>query len=234
MGEFRYPQFCPFARAAEILAPRWTILILRNLAGGPQRFSDLRIGLQGISSSTLSQRLEALTEHGLIARRTLPPPAAAEVYELTEVGRALTPAMIELARFGARFMEPPQEGDQVEASWARSALVLFKRWEASPPVALEIRIEEGGGEALAVTVRGGPDGTSVENLADAPVDARLGTDPATLLGALLGHFPVGDAVTDGRIRLEGDATAAARLPDLFDLDRRRLGLPSDAPETPSP
>lgn len=233
MNDFRYPQFCPFARAAEILGNRWTILILRNMSFGPQRFSDLRAGLAGISASVLSQRLEELVARGILRRRTLPPPAASVVYELTEAGRALTPVMIELARWGARFMEPPEPGDQVEPGWARASLVLFKRWDATPDVALELRIT-GEGEDVVVTARGGPDGTSVENAGGGAVDAVLRLPPAALICALLGHFAIHEAIADGRIALEGDARAAARLPELFDLDRRRLGLRSGAPEPPSP
>jgi DNA-binding HxlR family transcriptional regulator len=233
LSEFRYPQFCPFARAAEILGHRWTILILRNMSFGPQRFSDLRAGLAGISASVLSQRLEELVARGILQRRTLAPPAASVVYELTEAGRALTPVMIELARWGARFMEPPRPGDQIEPGWARAALVLFKRWDPTPPVTLELHIA-GAPEDVVVTARGGPDGTSVENAGGGGADAVLRLAPAALICALLGHFEIGDALADGRISLSGDPRAAARLPELFELDRRRLGLRSDAPEPPSP
>jgi DNA-binding HxlR family transcriptional regulator len=237
MEEFRYPQFCPFARATEILGQRWTILILRNLAFGPQRFSDLRAGLRGISTSVLASRLESLTERGLVRQRTLPPPAASVVYEPTPAGAALAPVMIELARWGARFLEPPEPGDQIEPPWARAMLATFKRWEPSPAVRLEIRIVDDGGEDVVITASGGPDGTTVENHPDPAADARLRLDAATLVGAVVGHFDVRDAVADGRIRLEGDPAAAAALPDLFELDRRRLGPgsgASDAPEAPSP
>lgn len=232
MSDFRYPQYCPFARAAEILGHRWTILILRNLSAGPQRFRDLKDGLQGVSSSVLATRLDELGARGILRQRTLDPPASATVYELSEAGRALAPVMMELARWGARFMEPPQPGDQIEPGWARSALVLFKRWEASPAVALEIQVT-GLSDDLVVTVRGGPDGTSVENAGGQDVQATLRAGPADLISALLGHFSVADAVADGRIALDGDPVAAGRLPDLFDLDRRRLGLSSAAPEPPS-
>jgi hypothetical protein len=182
----------------------------------------------------LSQRLEELVERGILQRRTLPPPAASVVYELAEAGRALTPVMIELARWGARFLEPPEPGDQLEPAWARGALVLFKRWDATPAVALELRIT-GAAEDVVVTVRGGPDGTSVENTGGAAVDAVLRLAPAVLISGLLGHFDVASAVADGRIALTGDPRAAARLPELFEMDRRRLGLrSSQAPEAPSP
>jgi len=236
MGEFRYPQFCPFARAAEVLGQRWTLLILRNLAFGPQRFSDLKAGLAGISTSVLAGRLEELGRRGILRQRTLEPPAASVVYELTEAGRALAPAMMELARWGARFMDPPEPGDQIEAGWARSALVLFKRWEPAPAVRLELRIAAEGQEDVVVAVHGGPDGASVENRGEPEADAVLRLEPAVLIGALLGHFPVEAALADGRIACTGDPDAARALPDLFDLDRRRLGLRpgDDAPEPPSP
>lgn len=236
VGEFRYSQFCPFARAAEILGQRWTILILRNLAFGPQRFSDLKAGLRGVSTSVLAGRLDELVAKGLLRQRTLPPPAASVVYELAPAGAALGPVMVELARWGARFLEPPEPGDQIEPAWARAMLAAFKRWEPTPPVRLEIRIA-GDADEIVVTAAGGPDGTTVENRPSPEADARLRLDPATLVGAVVGHFEVGDAIADGRIECQGDAAAAAALPELFDLDRRRLGLssgPPDAPEPPSP
>jgi DNA-binding HxlR family transcriptional regulator len=238
MGEFRYPQFCPFARATEILGQRWTILILRNLAGGPQRFSDLKAGLRGISSSVLASRLEDLTARGIVQQRTLEPPAASVVYELGPAGWALAPVMMELARWGIRFLDPPEPGDQIEPAWVRQALVVFKRWEPSPAVCLELRIAAGEDrdEDLVVTAVGGPDGTHVENRPGPEADTSLRLGPDVLLGALLGHFSVAEAEGDGRIEITGDSAAAGELPALFDLDRRRLGLPSatsDAPEPPS-
>lgn len=235
MGDFRYPQFCPFARATEILGQRWTILILRNLAFGPQRFSDLKAGLRGISTSVLTSRLEELTERGLVQQRTLPPPAASVVYEPTPAGAALAPVMIELARWGVRFLDPPEPGDQIEAAWARTLIAAFKRWEPTPAVRLEICIAaEGEGDDVVVTVAGGPDGTSVENRPDPEADARLRLDAATLVGAVVGHFAVRNAVAEGRIELVGDPAAADALPDLFELDRRRLAPRSEASDAPDP
>ena len=101
MPEFRYAQFCALARAAEIVGERWTLLIVRDLTLGPLRFSDLRRRLKGVSPSVLSERLTQLERRGLIERRVLGPPAASTVYELSEMGRALQPAMIELTKWGA-------------------------------------------------------------------------------------------------------------------------------------
>ena len=96
MSEFRYAQFCPLARAAEVVGERWTLLIARELLLGPKRFSDLREALAGVSSSVLADRLARLERRDVVAWRRLPPPAAARVYELTETGRALEPVVLAL------------------------------------------------------------------------------------------------------------------------------------------
>ena len=127
MGEFRYAQFCPLARAAELLSERWTLLVLRDLAIGPLRFRDLRGRLADISSSVLSVRLQQLESRGLVRRRELPAPASCTVYELDEPGRALQPALQELARWGARFLLPSRPGDRLEPAWAVAALSTFAR-----------------------------------------------------------------------------------------------------------
>ncbi|HSJ96046.1 MAG TPA: helix-turn-helix domain-containing protein, partial [Myxococcota bacterium] len=71
MSEFRYAQFCPLARAAEVLGERWTLLIVRELMVGPQRFSDLRRRLPGVSSSVLAERLDRLERRGIVRRAQL-------------------------------------------------------------------------------------------------------------------------------------------------------------------
>src|SRR6266852_4653604 len=100
----RYDQFCALARAAEILGERWTLLIVRELLLGPRRFSDLRERLDGVSPSVLTERLGRIEKIGLVRRSVLPPPAASTVYELTEHGDALRPAVHELIRWGGRFL----------------------------------------------------------------------------------------------------------------------------------
>ena len=75
MVEFRYAQFCPLARAAEVVGERWTLLIVRELLLGAKRFSDLRQPLAGVSSSVLADRLGRLEARGLVTRRETPPPA---------------------------------------------------------------------------------------------------------------------------------------------------------------
>ena len=148
MARFRYSQFCPVARAVEVLGERWTLLIGRELLIGPQRFSDLLRRLPGLSSSVLADRLASLEERGLVARRELPPPAPAELYELTESGLGLKPLLYELARFGLRFMEAPRPGDHSEPDWLRLGLEMSSAAAgATPPRVFSLCVQRGRARA---------------------------------------------------------------------------------------
>jgi DNA-binding HxlR family transcriptional regulator len=92
--------YCPIARALDVLGERWTLLILRELAGGDQRFTDLKRLVVGIPPNVLSNRLKALVDEGVVETRELPPPAARTVYGLTGRGREAMPVLRALARWG--------------------------------------------------------------------------------------------------------------------------------------
>src|SRR3970040_1499129 len=114
-----YPQFCALARAAEIVGERWSLLILRELMLGPRRFTDLRRRLQPITPSVLSQRLQSLRDGDLTERVEIHHPKPGQVFKLTATGEAFRPAMIELIRWGARFLFPQREGETFESYWLR-------------------------------------------------------------------------------------------------------------------
>lgn len=108
-----YNQLCGLAYALDVVGERWTILIIRELVAGPRRFTDLMDGLPGISTNLLTERLKGMEQHGVITRRVLPPPAASIVYELTELGRALEPTLLELGKWGSQFVPQSMEGCHV-------------------------------------------------------------------------------------------------------------------------
>ena len=118
----RYNEFCALATALDVVGERWTLLVVRELLLGPKRYSDLRDGLPGIASNLLATRLRTLEQNGLVRRRRLPRPAASTVYELTDVGRELEPAMLDLMRWGSRWMTRPEPDTVVRASWFALAL----------------------------------------------------------------------------------------------------------------
>lgn len=95
-----YGQYCPVAKAAEVLGDRWTLLVVRDLVEGAHRFGELAAGLPNMSRTLLSQRLRLLEREGLVERR--PAPEGHSEYWLTEVGLDLRPALLSLGAWAAR------------------------------------------------------------------------------------------------------------------------------------
>ena len=106
----KYRQYCPVARATEIVADRWTPLIVRELILGSHRFNDIERGLPGISRSLLSSRLRDLEDSGIVERLPGAHAKTAE-YHLSEAGRELQTVIEALGRWGVRraFGEPKLE-----------------------------------------------------------------------------------------------------------------------------
>ena len=114
----RYEQACAIARALDVVGERWSLLLIRELTLGPRRYRDLATGLPGIPSNVLAARLKDLQAAGVITRRTLPAPTDVTVYELTDAGRALQPALHELLNWGLRYTPEPSGDDVSQPGWA--------------------------------------------------------------------------------------------------------------------
>jgi DNA-binding HxlR family transcriptional regulator len=97
---------CPVSACAEILGGKWTILLIRDLADGRSRFCELERSLEGISPRTLSLRLRALEEHGIVERRTFPEVPPRVEYSLTDKGQALVPIIEDMRSYGREWLEP--------------------------------------------------------------------------------------------------------------------------------
>jgi DNA-binding HxlR family transcriptional regulator len=212
---FRYPQFCSLARAAEILGERWTIPLVRELMVGPQRFSDLRRRLPGLSSSVLATRLARFEALGIVARAELPPPAASSVYTLTEAGRGLEPVLREAMRWGMRFLGPPQAGDRVEPDWLPLAFRIFARKQASPARSFEVRVAAEP-EPIRILVRGGRGGTRI-GAAGPPVDLTFTAPAMVVLGLASGSLDGPATLRSDAVRFEGDPEAIRDFPALFEM-----------------
>ena len=102
-------QHCPIARALDVLGDRWTLLILRELVIGDQRYTDLAAHLPGIAPTLLSQRLRTMIDQGLVTTKELPPPAARSVYTVTAHGRKAISVLRALTRFGMPLLEQPDD-----------------------------------------------------------------------------------------------------------------------------
>jgi len=95
---------CPVCRTAEIVCGKWTLLVIRDLAEGRSRFCELERSLHGISPRTLSLRLRALEEEGIVERQTYPEVPPRVEYALTEKGRALVPLIESMRTYGRQWL----------------------------------------------------------------------------------------------------------------------------------
>ena len=111
MASKTYDQYCTIATALDRVGDRWTLLILRELSFGEQRFTDLRTALPGIASNLLTDRLRDLEGVGLVEQVELPAPAARSVYRLTKDGVRIRPVLRALAKFGMPYLDAPSAAD---------------------------------------------------------------------------------------------------------------------------
>ena len=200
-----YGDRCGIARALDLVGERWALLVVRELLLGGKRFTDLRAGLPNIGPDMLAQRLRELEGSGVVQRRKLPPPAGAQVYELTAWGRELEPVVLGLGRWGSRAPVP-----SADAPLGADAAMIALKTMFDPDAAdgltgrFEIRLGElsygarVAGRRLELT-RGAPQRPA----------AVIDTDPATL-AMVLWHG--GDAAD---LRVEGSREAAKLFLTLF-------------------
>ena len=95
---------CPVSCCAQIISGKWTLLVIRDLADGSRRFCELERSLEGISPRTLSLRLRALEEHGVVERATFPEVPPRVEYALTDKGKALVPLIEDMRTYGRRWL----------------------------------------------------------------------------------------------------------------------------------
>ena len=204
----RYEQYCPMAHALDLVGDRWTLLVIRDLMHGPKRYTDLVDRLPGIGTNILAARLRDLEGHGIVVRRTLPPPAASKVYELTDYGRELRPAMRELALWGARSLGPPAEEGELFEGWLANAMdVVIAR--LAPLGRFEFR----AGDEIASLVDG--------EVVDGPIedaDVRVAGDPDGIYALFV------DRCFD-LVSIEGDQKL---LEELLEVAPARTEVPATA------
>jgi DNA-binding HxlR family transcriptional regulator len=210
-GKRTYGDMCGIARALDLVGERWALLVVRELIYGPKRFTDLRRSLPNIGPDVLTQRLRDLERAEVLRKRTLDPPAAVQVYELTERGRALEPVLLELGRWGAQAPFPP--GDAV---FGADSFVLALRTVFDPTVAGDHR----GSYELDLrpdrfTVAIGAGTIDIVRGAGEDADARLVANTGTLAALLWRGRTIDDALASGDLEIEGSKRAATTFLGLF-------------------
>jgi len=227
MARHRYQQYCALARTLDVAGDRWTLLIVRELAPGPRRFTDLLDGLAGVSRKLLTERLRMLEGDGIVARTELPPPAARQVYELTEDGHALAIAMAPLIAWGARRIGDRQAGESFRPRWPAVAMVGLADREAAKGVsetyqylvgdsAFHFTVDDGSIEVHD----GGAEGPSVV----------VTTDEETWADIASGKTAASSAAATGALTVAGDPQAVKRLGRIFSrsqmLEQTRTAAPN--------
>lgn len=206
----RYGDGCAIATALDYVGERWALLIVRELLLGPKRFTDLQDGLPGAGAKVLAQRLRELEGAGVVRRRTLPPPASSQVYELTEWGARLDGIVVALGRWGAGAPEPSADHVGADSAMLRLRSLFDPQPERPWTATYEMRL---GRYRFTTRIT---DGQLVEMSRGEPhdrPDTIIDTDPDTLSRILGVDKALTKAIDDGRLTITGDGKAGRRLFD---------------------
>jgi DNA-binding HxlR family transcriptional regulator len=209
----RYEDACGAAHALDLVGERWALLVIRELMLGPKRFSDLKGDLPGISANVLTQRLEGLEAAGIVKRRKLPPPAAAQVYELTPWGYEAEPIFQALGRWAAR---SPGHDPALPLSAVSLMLSFRTMFDPARAQGLTMRIGFELGEERFV-VRIGEGGVEAERGEADDVDCVFVATAPVVAAAVYGGVPLPSLEAQSGLRLRGDRAAAQRFVTLFPL-----------------
>lgn len=208
-----YDDACGTAFALELIGERWALLIIREMMFGSRRFTDLRAGLPSISAKVLTERLEGLEKAGIVQRRQLPPPAATQVYELTEWGYLAEESIQALGRWAAR-----SPGHDPTLPLSAASLMMSFRTMFDPARAAGLAVTGAinlGEERFRVDVRN--QRLSAERGEQQAPDFALSAPVASVIaGAVYGKVPLADLAGAGLV-VAGDEAAALRFIDLFHL-----------------
>jgi DNA-binding HxlR family transcriptional regulator len=216
-----YGQFCPVAKASEIVAERWTPLVLRELLCGSQRFNDLHRGVPLMSRTLLTRRLRELEDAGVIERRESSP--GGSEYRLTPAGEELRPIIEQLGAWGHRWVRRDVEGDDLDPS--------LLMWD------VRRRIDRAALPDRRVVVRFDLRGVPREHSAQRtwwlvldrdevdlclkdpgfPVDITVDADLGALTRVWMGRLAFAEAVRSGLVHTEGQRPLVRAFPGWLGL-----------------
>lgn len=232
-----YRQFCPIAKAAEIIAERWTPLVVHELLAGSVRFSDIRRGVPLMSQTLLSQRLKELERVGIVVRRGVG--GGAREWHLTEAGKALGPLIHQFGEWGLRYAQDPLEESDLDVT------VLV--WNIKRRV--DTSVFPGRRTTVHFEFTDAPEGKRLWWLVNEPravdlcpfdpgfpVDLYVTTDVRTMVAVWFGKLAWEAGVRSGKVEVTGARQLRERLRNWFLLSP--IATKSDAvprvPETMPP
>lgn len=213
---YKYGQYCPIAKAVEVLGDRWTLLIVRDLLTGTSHFNDLERGLPGISRGLLAERLRHLQRMGLVEKIDRGNTRQRTAYYLTEAGQELQDVINSLLMWGARwaFEEPePQELDPVLLMWWMRDRVNV---DQLPEYRVVVQFDFAGARYETFWLLLTREDVSV-CLTDPGfgLDVLVKADLAAFFQIWLGRISFDDALNDGRVEVDAIPALANALPTWF-------------------
>ena len=221
-----YGEFCPLARALDVVGERWTMLVVRELAFGPRRFTDLRVNLPGIATNLLADRLRFLEAAEVLERQEVAAPLPGVLYRLTPRGEALVPILRSLALWGAPLMLDDQGDDACHSRWLTFVAELFFSTVDRDGVAPFIVSVSNGEDTISIEFES--DGLRIEAGPPEAADLSIEADPHTLFALLSGQLSLDQASAAGAV-ITGGPKARRRLATLTARVAVPPGLPSTAP-----
>jgi len=204
MPKRSYNQYCGLARALDVVGERWTLLIVRNLLLGPQRYTDLMRGLPGITTNLLANRLKEMEGLGLIEQAAGGDGVTA--YRLTDEGWSLEPAIHALGRWGWRRMERPSSRERRSIDWLLVA--LRRRYRGGRTLAAQL---EADGAPYHIVLRG--ERAEIGRGAVPAADIRIRGAAIDIARLFLEGLPAGAESTG--LEVEGSSRQLRTLVDAF-------------------
>ena len=205
-----YQHYCPIARSLEVIGEKWSLLIVRDLLDGPQRFSDLLRSLGGITPKWLTLRLRDLEEAGIVERDS--EAGRREVwYRLSPKGAELAPVVESLGTWGIHHaMRPPLPGEPLNPGRVTGAVVMYLNQRSvrpARPITWCVRFADG----RAYTVRFA-DRWSIQR-GESPADVTVDTSPEQWVAYLMAA-PEDRVNLVGSLAVQGQAAAVQEFVDL--------------------
>ncbi|MCP3730534.1 winged helix-turn-helix transcriptional regulator [Sphingomonas sp. MG17] len=211
-----YDDACGTALALELVGERWALMVVRELMFGPRRFSEIRNALPGLSANVLTQRLEGLEESGILVKRKLPPPASAQVYELTPWGYEAEVTLQVLGRWAVR---SPEHDPTLGLSAASAMMSLRTMHNAQQAGDLDFTIGFRMGEGDEFVGRYNRDGIDVHRGSAEGADVIFTGPPPAIAGAVYGGA-LDELEAAGILRIDGDHSLAEAFVTRFPLPRK--------------
>lgn len=212
-----YGQYCPMARAVELLGDRWTLLIVRDLFCGAEHFNQLERGLPGISRALLSERLRRLEKYGILTRQPAPT-GRKSAYRLTQAGLDLFPIIESLTHWGARWAFGEPRPDELKPllliGWMRGR--VCRENLPARRVVVEFRFPETRPRDYWMVLT--PDDVSIcLTHPGFEVDLYVTADLASLYKVWAGRMPFSTALANDQIRMHASPEYARAFPTWFAL-----------------